>query len=470
MLPYPAVRRLIPFILASLFICILWSLLHVNGSPYIERARAKFESFKLGSLRSKLSSSRHKDGLVSTETLIKTSTEKSDDKTHAPRLKPIEETDYMEQWRKGPQPHDLSALNDTQTLAYVNHIMGREKGSFWAVKCEEGIASRYDTLKAPSETGQIHYFFALNLYQNLNILPSLLTAIRQAATYLGPQQCALSIGEGRSTDGTYQVLAAIKTEFEALNMTVHLSTSELSPQDGKQDRIEALAFLRNLALAPLMAEPTKFFPDVEVIFLNDVYICARDILELTFQHRMQNATMTCGMDWSEHGSIFYDIYVSRSITGETFWQIAQDGLWQFSGNLFWADLETKDKYERHQPFKVYACWNGGAVLSGKPIAQRLIEFRKNDESNHECAMGEPTLFSKDLWRLGLGRIMVVPSVNLVYDDEAADMVKDMRGRVEDNLDMSNGDLQTEKVEWQVAPSSLVKCMQEFHKPFWVPST
>lgn len=62
---------------------------------------------------------------------------------------------------------------------------------------------------------------------------------------------------------------------------------------------------------------------------------------------MQHATMTCGMDWSHGGAIFYDIYVARSIVGETFWQIAQDGGWQFSGNLFWADRQTNAKYLSH---------------------------------------------------------------------------------------------------------------------------
>ena len=157
----------------------------------------------------------------------------------------------------------------------------------------------------------------------------------------------------------------------------------------------------------------KSSPDPRVVFLNDVYLCPLEIPELLYQQKMQRATMTCGMGWSHCGAIFYDIYVALSIVGEPFSQVAQDGGWHFSGNLFWADRQTRAKYLDYQPFQVYACWNGGAVISAKPIMERRIWFRRNMEG--ECYMGEPTLFAKDLWRLGLDRIQVVLTVNVGYD-------------------------------------------------------
>ena len=84
-------------------------------------------------------------------------------------------------------------------------------------------------------------------------------------------------------------------------------------------------------------------------------------------------------------------------------------------------------------------------------------------------MGEPTLFAKDLWRLGIGRIQVVPSVNVGYDN-GTEEARDWHGRVEDYLDMTSEELQTEQVEWQEEPPSLVKCMEQFHEPHWVAST
>lgn len=88
--------------------------------------------------------------------------------------------------------------------------------------------------------------------------------------FLGPNRCAVSVVEGRSTDGTYQILAALQHEIERLGAVFYMSTSDLSPQDGKQDRFGGLAFLRNLALAPLVVDKAKYSPDAQIISLNEV--------------------------------------------------------------------------------------------------------------------------------------------------------------------------------------------------------
>ena len=383
-------------------------------------------------------------------------------------LVPVLEDDYIQQWQNGTTAHDTDALSAREVTSFVKEIMSGGSSTSWRLQCATSIAAHYDSLQATADDdGGIQYLFALDLYQAISVLPTLLGAVIEAIRFLGPRRCAVSLVEGRSTDGTYQILAALKIELEHLGAVFYLSTSDVSPQDGKQDRFAGLAFLRNLALAPLVMESDKYSPDAQVIFLNDVYLCPHDIMELLYQQRMQQAIMTCGMDWSHAGAIFYDIYVARSIVGETFWQIAQDGAWHFSANLFWADRPTRAKFQAHQPFQVYACWNGGAVIAAKPIMQRRIRFRRNVEG--ECYMGEPTLFAKDLWRLGIGRIQVVPTVNVGYDN-GTERARDVHGRVEDYLNMTSGALQTKRVEWQENPPSLVKCMPEFHEPYWVPST
>ena len=383
-------------------------------------------------------------------------------------LGPVLEDDYIQQWQNGTKPHDIDALSAFEVTSYIREIMGEGNGTAWLLQRSSSIAARYSSLQATTDDdGHIQFLIALDLYQAISVLPSLLGSIFQTIRFLGPKRCAVSFVEGRSTDGTYQVLAAFGDVVEQLGAASYMSTSDLSPQDGKQDRFEGLAFLRNMVLAPLVMDKAEYSPNAEIIFLNDVFLCPHDILELLYQQKMQHATMTCGMDWSHGGAIFYDIYVAQSIVGETFWQIAQDGRWQFSDNLFWADRQTRAKYLQHQPFQVYACWNGGAVISAAPIMERRIRFRRNIED--ECYMGEPTLFAKDLWRLGLGRIQVVPTVNVGYDNRTEE-ARDLHGRVEDHLNMTSADLQTEPVQWQELPPSLVKCMAQFHEPYWVPST
>ena len=78
-----------------------------------------------------------------------------------------------------------------------------------------------------------------------------------------------------------------------------------------QDRIDFLAQVRNAALEPLWLETTTesgtantwfdakglraavLWPADKVIFLNDVYFCARDAVRLL----LHNADMACGMDF-----------------------------------------------------------------------------------------------------------------------------------------------------------------------------
>ena len=386
-------------------------------------------------------------------------------------LRPALEEDYVQQWQNGSTPHDTDALSAHEVTMYVKEVMGEGNSTMRRIQCAASIAARYDSLQAITENdGKIQYLFALNLYQALPVLPSLLGSIIQTIRFLGPKRCAVSFVEGRSTDGTYQILASLKDEIERLGAAFYMSTSDISPHDGKQDRFEGLAFLRNLALAPLIMNKAKYSPSAQIIFLNDIYLCPHDILELLYQQKTQRATMTCGMDWSHGGAIFYDQYVARSLVGETFWQIAQDGGWQFSANLFWADRAARAKFPRRQPFQVYACWNGGAVIAASPVLDRRVHFRRSaPPPDDECYMGEPTLFAKDLWRLGIGRVQVVPSVNVGYD-ESTEEARDRRGRVEDGLDMASGEAQTEVVVWQEKPPSLVKCMPQFHEPYWVPST
>ena len=41
-----------------------------------------------------------------------------------------------------------------------------------------------------------------------------------------------------------------------------------------------------------------------------------------------------------------------------------------------------------------------------------VRFRRSDLKAGECAASECSLFCNDLWRMGLGRIQVVPSVRV----------------------------------------------------------
>jgi alpha-1,3-mannosyltransferase len=154
--------------------------------------------------------------------------------------------------------------------------------------------------------------------------------------------------------------------------------------------------------------------------------------------------MTCAMDWTYVGvnPTFYDVWVVRTLTGETFFHISPDGSWDWAWKLFWNDESSKRHFDSKWPFQVFACWNGAVAFTAAPVLGIPRRINSNPDSNEdtkavsfrsslqgECYGGEPTLFCKDLWRADYGRIAVLPSVNLEYSNEAERRIKAEKGYV-----------------------------------------
>lgn len=123
----------------------------------------------------------------------------------------------------------------------------------------------------------------------------------------------------------------MKPDVEALGTDFLLQRSSVNPKVG--DRIVGLAELRNLALQPMLDDRCRYDATTTVIFLNDVAICMEDILELVYQRSALGADMTCAMDWSApRGRVptFYDVWISRTISGDSFWTLEGNGWDQVS--------------------------------------------------------------------------------------------------------------------------------------------
>ena len=134
--------------------------------------------------------------------------------------------------------------------------------------------------------------------------------------FLGPQNCVLSIVEGRSDDGTFEVLNQLSASMTLLGIRYHFKSSDINPLAKGGDRIEGLAKLRNLAVRDLIAHPEHYDEDTTVIFSNDISLCMEDILEIIHQRKFQGADQTCAMDWTYVGDnpTFYDVWVSSDCT------------------------------------------------------------------------------------------------------------------------------------------------------------
>lgn len=370
--------------------------------------------------------------------------------------------------------HDPGILSRENVTTYVNSIMDPQSKLLPRLECPQADLFRYDGLKStPSSSSaassRIRYLFALDLRECLPLLPRLIGSVVEAIRFLGPEACALSIVEGNSPDGTGEVLAALKTELDALTTTYYFKHSDIDPAGGG-DRIAKLAALRNLALQPLRGTGSKeiYAPDTTVIFLNDVAICPDDILELIHQRVYLGADMTCAMDWTYAGNdpTFYDVWIARGMTGDSFFEIPPDGNWNSAWNLFWNDADTQARYRNHQPFQVFSCWNGAAVFSAAPVLERKVAFRGPREG--ECYQGEPQLFCKDLWFNGYGKIAVVPSVNLEYSDERGGRLKEAKGYASQWVGSGGEASRDDAIEWRLEPPDSVKCMATYDNQYFEP--
>ena len=219
--------------------------------------------------------------------------------------------------------------------------------------------STTSTEKSSELTSSRHlrsYFIALDLFECAPLLPTLMGTVVDVIKYLGPENCVVSIVEGRSKDGTREILSALRKQIVDLGAEYHLTFNEINPKGEGVNRIVALSGLRNQALNPLVDNPQQYSPDTSLIYINDIALCPEDVLELLHQHKSQDMDMTCAMDWINDGTAFYDVWVSRSMTGDIFFEITQGVDWKYSQNLFWDHATSKERYHAKQPVQVYACW------------------------------------------------------------------------------------------------------------------
>ncbi|KAL3140543.1 hypothetical protein ABBQ32_005123 [Trebouxia sp. C0010 RCD-2024] len=244
-----------------------------------------------------------------------------------------------------------------------------------------------------------------------------------------------------------------------------------------QDRIDFLAQARNHALQPLWLStaqsasmgarevvgevlPAKssahaVWQAEHVVFLNDVYFCAQDVLRL-LQH---NADIVCGMDFDkprilrlprqEQRALFAQYlrhaYMVPVMLGQ--W-LGRSGLvtkhWRFNpatqatfqaqaalgfydtwvardsnGNVFLksspyvTDPYSLERIAKGLPFPVKCCWNGLAIMRAEPFSKHNLRFRMHQEG--ECAASECSLVCNDFQRLGYRSILVDPGVRQAYD-------------------------------------------------------
>ncbi|ORY89834.1 cryptococcal mannosyltransferase 1-domain-containing protein [Leucosporidium creatinivorum] len=282
------------------------------------------------------------------------------------------------------------------------------------------------------------YFFALNLYNNQAVLPTLARTLLDLAHFLGTANTHISIFENGSTDNTTLALAHFAAALTSAGVS-HTIVSDSRKTDWKKvDRIAQLSVYRNYALSPVNGtvggKDGRERSFEEVVFINDVFVCPRDALELLWQRKKQNAHAACAMDWRATQSWFgwlgfksvkfYDNWVSRTITGDMlrsrFDTLAEtrdgiDELFDQPGSEF-----SRDLFSKGLPVPVYSCWNGMLALPAAPFRGAngpATLFRSTFNEPGQCAASECKTLARDFWAQGLNRWMIVPSVHVTYAQE-----------------------------------------------------
>ncbi|KAF8320409.1 hypothetical protein DL93DRAFT_2074035 [Clavulina sp. PMI_390] len=313
----------------------------------------------------------------------------------------------------------------------------------------------------------------MNLYQNEEVLPTFFQELPIILEQLGPENVYVSIYENNSEDKTQELLGLLGDLLGSLGTPHYINSKGNSVKSHKEDghRINFLAEARNIAMEPLYSgEAARHVPTGridEVLFINDIYHCASDILEVILQKRTQGANQACAVDWG--GRVVYDRWIIRSMTGRTFYHWEDLVEWYNSPDhppgegkvippVLPDDPADRARFQAGLPMQVFSCWNGATVFDAAAfLAPHNIRFRISDSDYDEHGVkktvtekaSECFLTSVDMWKAGLGKIMIVPKASVAYNfDDYPRYRKDapLRG---------SRTLTEEKIQWVTKPPAQV---------------
>ena len=274
--------------------------------------------------------------------------------------------------------------------------------------------SRYKT----ALTGR-RIFIGFNLFNSRAIMNDLLYQLLRLVAAIGENNVFISIYENGSEDDTKIFLSKLDVLLSVFDVPRRVLTDFSPKRRPSQNRIEYLAAARNRVLEPLLNASVYD----KILFINDVYFCDLDMLELLVQSFRNDADITCGFDyvdgafWKQPKKIaFYDSWVFRDIRGRP---VDYNRL-PFS----MRDQDSQTRYDQGNPFRVMCCWNGAAVLNPLPFVSGKCRFRRGSKPPQlkECAASECSLLCKDFMRFGFDRIIAVPLVGVTYNSNQHELL------------------------------------------------
>ncbi|KAI0027131.1 cryptococcal mannosyltransferase 1-domain-containing protein [Vararia minispora EC-137] len=337
---------------------------------------------------------------------------------------------------------------------------------------------RYRGLKAGRRV-----FLAVNLFESEAVVGMFFQELPGVIEALGGgENVYVSVYENGSGDRTPEMLDLFDKLLTALQVPHTVVSKGAAERSDKEEgkRILVLAAARNLAMEPLYlgaaAAALGGEPD-EVLFMNDIFFCAADVLEVVYQKRRQGMHQACALDW-DPGQIAYDRWVLRSMSGRNWYRTPELVDWFNGPNdhpksvpfALQDDLADRVRFEAHLPLQVFSCWNGASVIDASAfLPPRNMRFRQSradmDEhlgvpKNATMKASECFLSSVDLWKMGFGRIGIVPKASVAY---TADLYDRWR---KDGLELLPEVAVHEWINWRADPPTQV-AFQDYAW-WWVP--
>ncbi|WAR55047.1 hypothetical protein PtB15_4B666 [Puccinia triticina] len=206
--------------------------------------------------------------------------------------------------------------------------------------------------------GALKVMIALNLHSSQQVLPVITNPILTSLRYLGAENVYV------------------------LEETIWMGV----------DRIKLLSEYHNQALLAFDNADRALDGLSNLVFIDDVFLCAQDILELLWQHPLPPD------DARLHSVVFYNSWVTRSLTGKTLrpWlQILteyKDGYAAICGAK--ESKVFQARFHNVLPVPVYLCWNDIVALAPAPFrGPEGLTFRAANRLTNECPSSECQLFA-----------------------------------------------------------------------------
>ncbi|KAM5345843.1 hypothetical protein ACJ41O_011704 [Fusarium nematophilum] len=323
---------------------------------------------------------------------------------------------------------------------YVNAIFSPQTANSSRLDCPGVNVSRYGPLKTVnSASPKADFLFALMPHNCRDQLPTLIGAVVDAIRFLGPSRCTVSVADSSSWDGTREVLEVLRRDFEDLGVAAYFF--EPLHIDWTRNRDKSLAVqVRNLTASPY-----------------EVSLCAEDILELVFQQRMLGADMACGLGWPysprENVTAFPNFGAYRGMNGAKFGRFQAQEMTEES--IVLESPKDQARLDEKRPFQVYSCWGGAVAFRASHLVDGEVYFRRARPKQGGCKLSDTTLFCKDMWFRGHGRVAVIPSVNLLDVYKEGYNVKRVRGYASELV--REQDLEGDQISWVEKPPREVDC-------------